>query len=67
MGFIAGHKIAAASKRSRFKRTIREFWRKNFNTGDYLFILKQGIDSADRENLLSELGKAAERIKCKNS
>jgi len=66
-GFIAGRKIAAASKRSRIKRIVREFWRKNFNTGDYLFILKQGIDSADRDKILGDLEKAAERIKCKSS
>ncbi|MBN1446229.1 MAG: ribonuclease P protein component [Candidatus Omnitrophica bacterium] len=66
-GFIAGRKIGSASKRSRLKRIIREFWRKNFKAGDYLFILKEGIEPSGREKILGELEIAAERVKCKSS
>lgn len=66
-GFIASRKTGKASERTRIKRIIREFWRKNFKTGDFLFILKPGIEKTDGDKILKELENTADKIKCKDS
>lgn len=66
-GFIANRKTGKASERTRIKRIIREFWRKNFKTGDFLFILKPCIEKTGREKILKELENTVNKIKCANS
>ncbi len=66
IGFIAGRKIGTPSKRNYLKRTIREFWRKNFTSGDSLFILKPSALSREKNEIVRELENAAEKIRCKD-
>ncbi len=66
-GFIANRKTGKASARTRIKRIIREFWKENFSTGNYLFVLKPGIEKADREKIIRELENTTGRIKCADS
>jgi len=64
IGFIANKKVGKASTRVRIKRIIREFWKKNFNTGDFLFILKPCLKKINREEIIKELEKTVDKIKC---
>ncbi len=67
-GFVANRKTGNASARTRIKRIIREFWRRNFTTGDFLFILKPEIAKAEKSSITKELETTSDRIKkCGNS
>jgi len=64
IGFLAGNKIGNASQRNYTKRLIREFWRKKFKKGNFLFIPFQTVNRSERSRLIEELEGIAERIKC---
>lgn len=64
IGFIANRKAGKASGRSHIKRIIREFCKANFETGDFFFVLKPGIEKTGRERIIRDLENTAARIKC---
>ncbi|MCM8777729.1 MAG: ribonuclease P protein component [Candidatus Omnitrophica bacterium] len=64
IGFLARSKIGKASQRNYTKRIIREFWRKEFKKGNFLFVLYQAITYSERNLLIEELKDIKERIKC---
>ncbi|HDD64714.1 MAG TPA: ribonuclease P protein component [Firmicutes bacterium] len=67
IGFIASKKVIKPVKRNYIKRIIREFVRKNFKKGDFLFVFKREIKEAGREKISDTLNKAFEELKCQNS
>ncbi|MCX8082161.1 MAG: ribonuclease P protein component [bacterium] len=64
IGFLTSSKIGKASQRNYTKRIIREFWRKQFKKGDYLFILYKVINRKEIGAFLTELERVAKKIKC---
>ena len=60
IGFIAKHTIGKPTKRNFIKRVIREYWRKKFQKGNYVFVLKPTIINID--GLTEALKKVAEKI-----
>lgn len=66
IGFIASSKIGKPVKRNYAKRVIREYWKKNFKKGDFIFVLKPGIIDRTKEEILKEIERMVEFIKCEN-
>lgn len=64
IGFLAGRKSGNASQRNYTKRVIRDFWRRKFSKGDFLFVLYKVITRDERNFLVEELNNIAEKIKC---
>ncbi len=64
IGFLAGSRIGKAADRNYTKRVIREFWRKEFEKGNFLFILYKAITRSERNHLIEELNNTVEKIKC---
>ncbi|MCM8820436.1 MAG: ribonuclease P protein component [Candidatus Omnitrophica bacterium] len=64
IGFLAGSKIGKASQRNYTKRVIREFWRREFKKGNFLFVLYQAITRNERIRLIEELKNIKEKVKC---
>lgn len=65
IGFIARHNIGNPVKRNRIKRVIRENWKKRFQKGDYIFVIKPALINSPIELLKTELEKIADAIECK--
>ncbi len=63
LGFIARHSTGNPAKRNYFKRIIREYWRKSFQKGNYIFIMKPALMSSGTDRLRDELNKTAGKIK----
>ncbi len=66
IGFVVNRKIGKSSERNRVKRIIREFWRKSFKMGEFLFVLKPGIEKADSSEIIKELEKITDKVKCED-
>jgi ribonuclease P protein component len=63
-GFLVSRKLGNTVRRNYIKRIVREFWRKNFERGDFLFAMKKGVSNKTRVEIIRVLKKAAEEIKC---
>jgi ribonuclease P protein component len=66
IGFLANRKIGKSSERNRIKRITREFWRKNFKKGEFVFVLKPGIEKTGISEIIKELAKTADKVKCED-
>jgi len=60
IGFLSVHQAGPATKRNRWKRLIREFWRRSGLKGDFVFVFKKEMASLPERELRLSLQKAGE-------
>ncbi len=63
IGFISRHTSGNPSQRNFGKRIIREYWRRKFKTGDYIFVIKPPLVVSDAGKLIGELEKISGMIR----
>jgi ribonuclease P protein component len=67
LGITVTKKVGSAVQRNRIKRVVREVFRRNRSlfpaSHDLVFIAKRGATKIDYESLLSELGRAAKKLR----
>lgn len=69
IGITVSRKVGSAVTRNRYKRLVREYYRrrKNLAPADYNFIVKKGVEVPSYTELCEELDKALSplvRLKC---
>ena len=63
IGFIASSKIGKSVKRNYVKRIIRECWKRKFEKGNFIFILKSPIINLNKKAILDRLEQITKKVK----
>lgn len=64
IGFLAARRLGPAVRRNRVKRIVRDFWRSQFPSGNYLFVVKAPAMTAHAREIREDLSGIAERWRC---